>query len=242
MNRYATTFALVCLLICGCSIQINGLNVLGKPGSGTIITEVRELPTFSNVKYGGSGSVRVVSGDVTEVAITCDDNLLEYISTEVQDDTLHISTTTGIAPTGEHHYEITCPRLSSLRLHGSGSATVDELATDDFELRLSGSGSAKLAGVRSNSISIRTSGSGGVRIAGMAKSVSITTSGSGSVDAQELTAQSVEARTSGSGSVQVHASDSFRGSTSGSGGIWCYGSPIERSESSSGSGGIQYSG
>ena len=239
MKTIAFSFITLCFLSCGCSIRING-GTFGERGSGTVVTDVRELPSFSKVEYGGSGSLHVTIGEPGHVEVTCDDNLLEFISTEVENETLRIRTTKGISPTGKYHFEITCPALTKLTLSGSGSASVGEFASDDFGLHLSGSGSASIGNVKSKQIRVSSSGSGSVRVAGVVESASVSTSGSGSINAQELRSQMAEVKSSGSGSIKIHVTNSFRGSSSGSGSIKCFGNPADRSSSSSGSGRVQF--
>lgn len=221
--------------------MLQGCTASFKPGirgSGNVVAEARTVPEFSSIDFRGSASVRVVPNQPPQVIVTCDDNLLPFIKTEVSGGCLEIHTTKSISPTEKFHFEIQSPALTRLVVAGSGAVTVEPLATDTFELEQAGSGATKLASVTATEVQVKAAGSGGVRISGEVDSLTIKQAGSGRVDAKELVAKTVNLRAAGSGSIHVHASESFQGTSSGSGAIHCRGNPAQQEHASSGSGGI----
>lgn len=74
----------------------NGNNKVIK-GSGKVISEERSVTVFSKV-YASSGiNVFIEQGNSNSLKVSADDNLIEYIRTEVSDGTLHIGVPEGIS-------------------------------------------------------------------------------------------------------------------------------------------------
>ena len=65
-------------------------------GSGNVILEERDVSGFDQIVMAGAGQIIITQGDRESLSIETDDNLLEYISTEVTGDTLEIDFTKDI--------------------------------------------------------------------------------------------------------------------------------------------------
>ena len=59
-------------------------------GNGSIVTEDRTVDAFNKLKVGGSFRVVLTSDRTKEVSIKTDENLMDYIITEVKDGALII--------------------------------------------------------------------------------------------------------------------------------------------------------
>lgn len=232
------TILSICSVL-GCNIHISGTG-FGTPGSGTVISESRTLPLFDQVEYAGSGEIRISQGELTEVTVTCDDNLLPFITTEVDGNVLRIKTTQGISPSNELSFAIVCPELHRLQLGGSGPAIVEPQECKSLDVGLTGSGSARLEHVKADSLTVNATGSGSIAGAGQVGTINASVTGSGSISIQEMQAQTVQANVMGSGGMQVYASESFQGSSTGSGSIVVYGNPTSKQANTLGSGTIHY--
>ncbi len=169
-------------------------------GNGVAATDAREVPDFSAVKNTTFVEVHWSEGDAA-AELHCDENLLEYISTEVEDGRLVLRTPNNmiLAPRTDCHLMAQSPCLTSVALNGSGGFVADD-ACALRELDLSGSGGASLGSVASDSLDIQVSGSGGVSIDSVdAGDLSIDTSGSGGVGIDSVLSESVWVEHSGSG-------------------------------------------
>ena len=208
-----------CIASIGCKISIHGWPLTSVAGSGNVVTQQRHVTDFTRVNYGGSGRIKVSHGDTLAIAVTCDDNLMEYIETNTDGGTLSITTTKPISPTDDVFVEITCPGLSAFHFSGSGLGELDDIQGSLLDIQMSGSG--------------RISGTGAV------DELTADLSGSGSILVERIEAASAVVSVSGSGRVQVRASDKFKGNISGSGSIKCFGAPAAKRQSISGSGSIR---
>src|SRR5262245_51229407 len=77
-------------IVQGALILVLGTAVLGCfggngiAGSGNVTTESRTVTGFTDIEISGSGKLIVEQGDSEALSITTDDNLMEYIASEVQ--------------------------------------------------------------------------------------------------------------------------------------------------------------
>lgn len=229
-----------------------------KNGSGQLERETRKLASFESIRLSCSVDLHVILGDDQSVVVVADENLLEYIETEVDSrGTLRISSEESFDSRYDLIVEITIPSLEQLRLSGSGDAKIENLREKYLRIKVSGSGDVVLDGeVTEMDISISgsggiildgevdkmdisISGSGDIDLEGKARRVDISVSGSGDIDARDFIVEEVDVRINGSGDVEVYATEYFDGSISGSGDINVYGSPRHWSRHVSGSGDIR---
>lgn len=191
----------------------------GERGSGEIASEEREVDEFDRIKIDGSTDVFVTIGEEQSVKVTTDDNLLDNIETRVRGrHTLLISSHGNIRSRRGVRVDITVPKLTSVRISGSGDADIEGLRGESFEIEISGSGD--------------------VVVEGEVDEVEITIDGSGDVDARHLKAKDAYVKIAGSGDVDVFAAESFDGNVYGSGDISFWGRPEHVSRHVSGSGDI----
>ena len=71
-------------------------------GSGDIVKESRDVDGFDRIVVTGAGTVIITQGGSESLTIETDDNLMEYIETEVSGNTLEIGFTrdTAFSPGG----------------------------------------------------------------------------------------------------------------------------------------------
>ncbi len=227
-------------LIAVSSVSARGLFGFGsaEKGSGELSTVTRNVETFDAIKSSGSFEIHVTVGGEQKVEVTFDDNLLEFVETEVHGGTLKLRTTENVSSKHRCSIEIVVRELEEVRCSGSGWVEVVGLDSDHFEFDLSGSGRLTLDG-KAEEMEITVSGSGDVEAEGSAGELNVHVSGSGDVDASGLVARDAYVRVSGSGKVSVHAEEEFDADVSGSGNITYYGNPEHVSTSVSGSGRIR---
>jgi len=196
-------------------------------GNGIAATEERLVSAFDKVKSAGDFEIHITKGDVSEVVINADQNIISYIETSVSENTLLIDIP------GWHNVinklpmkvYITIPTLTGVKQSGSGNITTDYFSCDNMELFISGSGSISTA-VNANSVDASISGSGWMKISGDANQSNLSISGSGNIGSYNLLVNSCNANISGSGNIQVNSVKSILAKISGSGNIYYTGNPI----------------
>jgi hypothetical protein len=229
--------AIVVFLLSACGFRVIR-------GSGDLVTESRSVSNFDRVSLSGSGEVIVTQSGEESLTVETDDNIIEYVTTEVRGGTLYLGfDTTGpksISPT-RLRFDLNVKELIGLKISGSGEITAASLDTDRLEVGVSGSGDVEIDSLTAQEVEVRISGSGNVELAGEATGQDITVSGSGKLRAGDLRSETVEVSISGSGDATVWAIESLDARISGSGSVEYYGSPTVDS-SGSGSGKVRHLG
>ncbi len=191
--------ALVCLPMVGCG-------KIGIPGSGNLVQADREVEAFTSVAVAGSGKLKVVAGAAEQkVTLETDDNLMEYVTTEVDRGELKIEFRETVSPSKGLDVTLHVASLSGVRLAGSYDAELESL-----------DGTA---------LSLKTSGSSEVVCRGKTEELSIESAGSGSFLCAELPASKVKIKIAGSGKAHVNASAELDVKIAGSGSVKYIGDP-----------------
>jgi Putative auto-transporter adhesin, head GIN domain len=230
---------------------------VGIDGSGISATESRDPGTFSAVGNATSVNTEVTYSETVSVTVTCDDNLLEYIRTEVNGGELQVDTprNTMLHPHVDCWVAITTPSLAALSGSGSGDTYAEGAFPDLVEVHnsgsglvyasggafpiqsatSSGSGALQVSGIDSSCVSLDASGSGTLRAAGVADCADLDSSGSGGISAIDLSALDADIHNSGSGDVSLTVTNTASVDLSGSGDVLVAGgASVEIDDSGSG--------
>lgn len=205
-------------------------------GSGDIVVEERNVSGFDKVLVSGAGRVIVTQGDSESLTIETDDNLMKYIVTKVEGDTLEIGFTNGtvlspggggrvLEPSDGIVFRINVIDLSALTLSGAARFEVDQLETSDLDILLSGAGDIQMAGLKGSRLNVQVSGAGDVSIAGEVESQDIRLSGLGKYQAFNLESETASVVISGAGGADLWVLDDLDVVISGAGDVKYYGSP-----------------
>ena len=206
-------------LLVGSNVFEDSSSSAGVQGSGVAATETRNLPPFGSVELAGSNIVTIRVGEEQSVVVHADNNLVDSVTTAVQDGSLVIGDIPG-------SYTAKSPM----------SVTVSVTSLD--ELTLTGSGVIAVTGIEAASLTVRLPGSGVLRASGAATKLDVTLDGSGDAQLEQLIAGDVRAVVSGSGRIVLTATKSLDASVPGSGAIMYSGDPREVTKSITGSGAI----
>jgi hypothetical protein len=190
-------------------------------GNGRTSTEQRNISGFTTVETHGSIDIIVSQGSY-KVEVESDENLLQYIETEVQNGRLLVHFRDGLWLT---HYNsakvhVTAPALTGFETHGSGNISSDGKISDSNKMNIliSGSGDITL-NVDCPDIETGTHGSGNITLTGESRQLASKISGSGNVRAGNLKTENAKIEVHGSGETDVFASVSLDVKIFGSGDI-----------------------
>lgn len=226
------------LIMAGC-----GKSAIRIKGNGNVVSETRALASFNMIENEGAFDVYIIQDSVSEVTIEAESNLIGYIRTEVQGNTLSVYTKENL----KTHYMIKLyihtPDVNSVRLSGSGLIDLGSVFTENLEVILSGSGDIRGSvnadyvrvgingsgtanmGLMCNELHTSISGSGDMYFSGQAVMAYFNISGSGSIRSYELQLENCYADISGSGDMFVNVSGLLDVKISGSGSVHYIGYP-----------------
>ncbi len=215
----------IILLFITCGISFTGYSQWGKiKGKGDIKKQERIFnDPFNGLKVSGAYHVSLVKGDVGKIIINAQDNLLEYIQTEVKNNYLLIKNKKNVTIRSKKPIEIIVfiedDTIDKLNLAGSGNITSKEtLKTNVLITKVTGSGIINIP-IKSNNVEGKVTGSGKLILSGKSKKSNFLITGSGSIDAFELKNQKSIAKITGSGLLNVFVNESIDASITGSGNI-----------------------
>jgi hypothetical protein len=230
-------FIAVSAFISSCNV-IDGSAVTG---NGNIRTEKRSTGNFNAVKSSGSIDIEVNSGDTYSVSVENDDNILQYVVTDVHDGTLDVHYKDGYSIIDDHaKVYVIAPSLDRLSVSGSGDITSQGLLKNSrqFEMNVSGSGNIK-AQVDAPVINISVSGSGNISGTGHTKDFTCSINGSGDVNCAGLESENATVKIAGSGNAHVFASVHLSATVVGSGDVYYRGNPSSPDIHTTGSGSVE---
>jgi hypothetical protein len=212
----ALTIGLIFSTNCG----FGGINNFGEgvKGSGTSKTEQRNVTGFRAIEASGAVNLEVDAQKDFSVTVEADDNLLQYIKTEVSGDTLKIYSEGKISPTTKFNVKISMPALDGLDVSGASDA--------------------KIMNVKADSLELKASGASDVIINGEAKELKANASGASEINAENLRAENADVDASGASSATVSATNELNVEASGASKISYTGDPNNVKQNSSGASSI----
>ncbi len=215
---FATALIIGLIFSGGCGFS-SFKNFSGVQGSGTAKSEQRNVSGFSKIDAGGAVNLEITTQGNFGVTVEADDNLLQYIKTDVSSGTLKIYSEGRISPKTGINIKISMPELSGLDISGASKANVANAKADSLELKASGASKIKIEGV--------------------AKSVKTDASGASSIDAENLRVENADVDSSGASKVTVSPSNDLSADASGASSIYYTGEPKNIKQDASGASSIK---
>ncbi len=215
--KKVTTLVLTLLLLIACEAQKR------IKGNGNVVTIERTTNDYDGISVSGFYEVELVDGQEGNLTLKGEENILDYLETEVKGNTLHIKSrdNTNLSPSRGEGVYITIPvdEIDKIRLSGSGKFSGNKiLKTDELDIQISGSRNIDLA-IDTEHVSVRTSGSSNIRLKGNSGELEVRSSGSSNVKAYDLKVDEATFVLSGSSDVETTVNESLTSRVSGSGNI-----------------------
>lgn len=188
-------------------------------GSGEFIKEERDVSYFNGIELQSVGDIYIKQGNENALRIEADDNLMEFIKTEIKDDKLFISSEKNICPE-KLRFDLIVKDLNSITVSGSGNVkTINDINTQEFEIFILGSGDVRIPMITAKNIDMEVSGSGDIMMKGHADRLITEINGSGNINCYDLEVQDAMVEINGSGDFSIHATNRLDIEINGSGDI-----------------------
>jgi len=196
-------------------------------GSGNLITEEREVSGFDGLNLAGYGEVIITQSDEESLTIETDENLMQYIQTEVRNNTLYIEFTDKIIPDPSLSitFNLSVTNLESLELAGAGSFDIKSLETPSLGILFDGAGNIKLGSLSADELTVQLNGAGSINAAGEVVKQDVTISGAGRYSTPDLKSSQADVLVEGLGQVEIWVTDTLTVNIEGAGSVNYYGSP-----------------
>jgi len=228
---------LISITACGSNTIWNSRDVI--TGSGNVITESREVSGFNGISHTGIGRVIITQGDTESLTIQADDNLMEYITSEVKNDTLELGFDENVRfdSTSSITFTVGAIGIAEIGSTGTGSIELDELGTKNLHILKTGTGSISIGSLTATDLVVNADGTGKIEIAGTVVNQELDLKGTGNYDAPDLESQTADVGVTGTGSVVLWVLDSLDVEIVGISKVSYYGNP-NVTQSITGTGGL----
>lgn len=213
---------LTALMITDVSAQINRRI----RGSGDIKTESRNITGFTGVKTSTAIDIYLTQGNGFNVEVEADDNLLEYIVTEVKNGVLVVYLDrVNLTYHKKMAVHVTLEEVDYLSASSAGDIIgVTPLRADELKVRTSSAGDVKIE-VTANMLDLSTSSSGDITITGKADYLEARTSSAGDIKGVDLVVREADLSSSSAGDIKITVTERLKARASSAGDIHYYGNP-----------------
>jgi hypothetical protein len=183
-------------------------------GSGNVQTQKREVSDFKGISVSGAFEVEIVAQKDFGVEIEADDNLLEFIETNVDGETLKIKSRKRFSTSNPLRIRISAPDIENLDLSGASKIA--------------------LANLNNESLQLDSSGASKIKIEGVTKNFTVEMSGASRLDAESLQSENVSVESSGASNINVFVTNELKADLSGASKVVYSGNPKNLEKKTSG--------
>ncbi|HPF01790.1 MAG TPA: head GIN domain-containing protein [Bacteroidales bacterium] len=232
--RYLTVIALSLSIFCCAECQPRKT----VHGNGNVVKKERNADNFTGVSTSSAIDVILSQGDKNSIVVEADENLHEYILTELKNGTLHIYTDANIRDAEEKKVHVTMKEISFIGTSSAGDVLgITPLKTGKLKLSATSAGDIK-AEVYTSEIDISASSSGDVTLTGEADFLEARLSSAGDLNAFNLKVKEADVNVSSAGDADIFVTGRLVARASSAGDINYKGNPETVDARSSSAGGI----
>lgn len=207
-------------------------------GNHDVVTKERNVGSFSAVKASSGVDVYLKQGDSGPISVEADENLQEYIITEVRNGELNVYTDANIRRAERMRVYVTMPEVRSLRSTSAGNIIGQSpVKSDNLELSATSAGDLKLE-VHAKELKINISSSGDMTLSGDADKLDADLSSAGDLNAYELEVREAYVSVSSAGDADISVTEKIIARASSAGDINYRGNPKYVDVHSSSAGGV----
>jgi len=235
-----TILIIACLFFASASYAQWGKSI---KGNGKMTTVTRTTSDYDGIKCAGSFDFVLVEGTEGKITIEGEENLIEYIITEIKNRALvvKVKNDVNLKTSRNKSIKITIPfkEIENVSLAGSGDLWNDNvLASDNLNISLTGSGDIIL-NIKALKTNASITGSGDVTLKGSTHNLEASVTGSGDFHGFDLEVNDTDVSVTGSGDAKVVCNANLKARVTGSGDIVYKGNPKTEDTKVAGSGSIK---
>jgi citrate lyase gamma subunit len=228
----------IVLIILGITSCTNAQMWRTVSGNKHVVTKERKLDSFSGVKVSSGIDVYLKQGNNESVTVEADENLHEYILTEVRNGVLNVYSEYNIRSAERKRVYVTMKEVTSIRTTSAGDVIGESpINSDNLDLSATSAGDIKIE-VNSKEIEIDISSSGDITLTGETDILKADLSSAGDLNAYDLKSREADISVSSAGDADIYVTERIRARASSAGDINYKGNPKYVDAHSSSAGGI----
>lgn len=209
-------------------------------GNGNVVKKERPAGYFDGVKVSTGIDVYLSQGNKESIIVEADENIHEYIVTEIRNGVLHVYfDNVSIRNAEMKRVYVTMKDIRSLKTSSAGDiAGETPVKCDEIELESSSAGDLRLE-LYAQNVKVRISSSGNIRLSGEAVSLDAGLSSAGDLNAYNFTVKDAEVNVSSAGNAEIFVTRKLEAHSSSAGDIVYGGNPEYVDARSSSAGNIR---
>lgn len=207
-------------------------------GNGDVVRKERKAGNFTGLRVSSGIDVYLKQTGDESIVVEADENLHDYIITEIKNDVLHVYSDANIRRAEMKRVYVTMDEIRSLKTSSAGDIVGETpVKTDNLELAASSAGDIKLE-VYAKEIEINISSSGDITLNGETDMLDASLSSAGDLNAYGLEVREADISASSAGDADINVSERLRARASSAGDINYRGNPKYVDVHSSSAGGV----
>ena len=194
-------------------------------GNNKVLTKEREAGSFDALRVSSGIDVYLQQGNKESITVETDENLYEYILTEIVGGVLRVYTEVNIRDAGEKKVFVTMKDIKSVKVSSAGDVIGESaIRSDEIELSASSAGDIKME-VYARELDIDISSSGDMTLSGEADILEADLSSAGDLKAFNLKVREADVSVSSAGDADIHVTERLKARSSSAGSIRYDGNP-----------------
>jgi len=203
-----------------------------------MVKKVREAGQFTGIRVSSGIDVYLKQTGSESITVEADENLHEYIVTEIRGGVLNVYSDANIREAEMKRVYVTMRDITSLKTSSAGDLIGESPVTADvLELSASSAGDIKLE-LKAKKVDIDISSSGDMTLSGEADMLEASLSSAGDLNAYGLTVKEADISVSSAGDADITVTERLKARASSAGDINYRGDPKYIDAHSSSAGGI----
>ena len=231
-------FLLIAIAVLGMSCAVQSQSKKTVHGNHNVTKTERTTGSFTGIKVSSGVDVYLKQGDKESVTVEADENLHEYILTEVKGGVLHVYTEANIREAERERVYVTMKDISSIQTTSAGDIVGESpIKSDRLELSASSAGDITLE-IYAKETEIDISSSGDMTLTGETEKMKADLSSAGDLKAYKLNTKEADLSVSSAGDADINVSEKLTARASSAGDINYMGDPKLIDVHTSSAGGI----
>jgi Putative auto-transporter adhesin, head GIN domain len=225
----------LCLAVAGC---VNCQTRKTVYGDKNVVKKERPAGDFTGVSTSSAIDIMLTQGDKNSITVEADENLHEYIITEIKDGRLHVYTDANIRNAEMKRIYVTMKEVDYVGSTSAGDVIgLTPVKSDRLKVSATSAGDVKLE-VYARELDVHGSSAGDITLSGEAETLEADLSSAGDLNAYNLKVKEADVNVSSSGDADIYVTDKLTARASSAGDVNYKGDPKEVDGHSSSAGGI----
>lgn len=227
--------AVICIGITSC---LDAQFYKSVKGNGNVTKKERSGSNFDGIRVSSGIDVYLKQGDKESIVVEADENLHEYILTEIKGDVLNVYSDVNIRDAEMKRVYVTMRNITSLKTSSAGDIIGETpIRADNIEIGASSAGDIKIELYAKTAV-VDLSSSGNISLTGEADSIDASLSSAGDLSAFGFKTKQADVSVSSAGNAEVFVTETLKARASSAGDILYSGEPKNVDAHSSSAGGI----